>query len=263
MRYGDASAEAGAAVELEGGQASCGQHCGGGEGARGRADALKKVKEEEEARRKAAVAAKEAAAENDDYDPARHYRCGVLGCDATENPVRWCVQNAIACEIISIGPAFEDATNQLWGAEKNLLGIGQLESCIEMRDIWSCPELMQDALVSTKLKLLSATYEKLRNLRRGCTQCFLAGTKVLMGDGFTKQNIEDIKPGQEVIATEPLTGETGPRKVQRLIVTEAASIQQADDRDPQRSEELTATHEHPFWSPSCAARYLGTSSRTS
>ncbi|AVZ76213.1 type IV secretion protein Rhs [Streptomyces lunaelactis] len=84
----------------------------------------------------------------------------------------------------------------------------------------------------------------------GCNKCFLAGTEVLMADGTTK-NIEDVELGDQVLATDPETGESGPREVTRLIVTE-------DDKHfntltieaSEGTEELTATHEHPFWSPS-------------
>ncbi|MFI8948899.1 HNH/ENDO VII family nuclease [Streptomyces sp. NPDC053750] len=83
----------------------------------------------------------------------------------------------------------------------------------------------------------------------GC-KCFLAGTDVLMADGETK-DIEDIRLGDEVMAKDPETGEEGPRKVTRLIRTEddkhfnVLSITTEDG-----VEKLTATHEHPFWSPS-------------
>ncbi|MFI5867188.1 polymorphic toxin-type HINT domain-containing protein [Streptomyces sp. NPDC051546] len=83
----------------------------------------------------------------------------------------------------------------------------------------------------------------------GC-KCFLAGTDVLMADGSTK-NIEDVELGDRVRATDPETGETGDREVTRLITTE-------DDKyfntisiaTEEGIEELTATYEHPFWSPS-------------
>ncbi|WP_432053551.1 polymorphic toxin-type HINT domain-containing protein [Streptomyces sp. bgisy022] len=83
-----------------------------------------------------------------------------------------------------------------------------------------------------------------------CKRCFLAGTDVLMADGTTK-DIEDVELGDEVLAANPLTGELGPREVTRLIRTEddkqfnTLSITTDDG-----VEELTATHEHPFWSPS-------------
>jgi RHS repeat-associated protein len=83
----------------------------------------------------------------------------------------------------------------------------------------------------------------------GC-KCFLAGTAVLMADGSTK-NIEDVELGDKVLATDPETGEEGPREVTRLIRTE-------DDKHFNTLSiateggisKLTATHEHPFWSPS-------------
>ncbi|SCF61273.1 intein C-terminal splicing region/intein N-terminal splicing region/RHS repeat-associated core domain-containing protein [Streptomyces sp. MnatMP-M17] len=84
----------------------------------------------------------------------------------------------------------------------------------------------------------------------GCTQCFLAGTDVLMADGTT-EDIEDVKIGEEVQATDPETGESAPRKVTRLIVTEDDkqfnTLSIATDNGV---EQLTATFEHPFWSPS-------------
>ncbi|MFF7068680.1 polymorphic toxin-type HINT domain-containing protein [Streptomyces pseudovenezuelae] len=84
----------------------------------------------------------------------------------------------------------------------------------------------------------------------GCTQCFLAGTDVLMADGTTK-DIENIKLGDEVKATDPRTGETGPRKVTRLIITEHDKhFNELSIATEDGIEKLTATFEHPFWSPS-------------
>ncbi|CCK29320.1 extracellular RHS repeat protein [Streptomyces davaonensis JCM 4913] len=83
-----------------------------------------------------------------------------------------------------------------------------------------------------------------------CTKCFLAGTDVLMADGKTK-DIEDIEVGDEVLATDPKTSETGPRKVTRLIVTEDDKhFNELSIATEDGIEKLTATHEHPFWSPS-------------
>ncbi|GGR69712.1 hypothetical protein GCM10010252_04730 [Streptomyces aureoverticillatus] len=81
-------------------------------------------------------------------------------------------------------------------------------------------------------------------------KCFLAGTDVLIADGKTK-DIEAVKLGDKVLATDPKTGRTEPKKITRLIVTESdkhfnkLSIATGDG-----IETLTATHEHPFWSPS-------------
>ncbi|MEV0956972.1 polymorphic toxin-type HINT domain-containing protein, partial [Streptomyces sp. NPDC049951] len=81
-------------------------------------------------------------------------------------------------------------------------------------------------------------------------KCFLAGTEVLMADG-TSKNIEDVNVGDEVVTTDPETGKSGKRKVTHLIVTE-------DDKHfnelavggANGKAKLTATYEHPFWSPS-------------
>lgn len=86
-----------------------------------------------------------------------------------------------------------------------------------------------------------------KGARSDC-KCFLAGTDVRMADGRNK-NIEDIKVGDKVLATDPRTGKTREREVTATIVTD-------DDKQftkitivtPHGIEELTATHEHPFWS---------------
>lgn len=81
-------------------------------------------------------------------------------------------------------------------------------------------------------------------------KCFLAGTDVLMADGSTK-DIEDVKVGDKVRATDPETGKSRSRKVTRLIRTNGdkffnkISIATKDGIDS-----ITATDEHPFWSPS-------------
>ncbi|MFF3127582.1 polymorphic toxin-type HINT domain-containing protein [Streptomyces sp. NPDC057908] len=81
-------------------------------------------------------------------------------------------------------------------------------------------------------------------------KCFLAGTDVLMADGDTK-NIEDIEVGDMVMATDPETGKQGPRKVTRLIRSEGEKqLNTLTILTPDGPEKLTATREHPFWSPS-------------
>lgn len=83
----------------------------------------------------------------------------------------------------------------------------------------------------------------------GC-RCFLAGTDVLMADGET-EDIEDVKVGDEVLATDPETGETGRRRVTHLIRTDGDKyFNELAIATKDGIEELTATHEHPFWSPS-------------
>ncbi|MCF4135968.1 RHS repeat-associated core domain-containing protein [Streptomyces sp. Tue 6430] len=85
---------------------------------------------------------------------------------------------------------------------------------------------------------------------KGGCKCFLAGTDVLMADGTTK-DIEDIELGDKVQATDPETGETGPREVTRLIRTEDDKhFNELSIATEDGIQLLTATHEHPFWSPS-------------
>ncbi|WP_416973955.1 polymorphic toxin-type HINT domain-containing protein, partial [Streptomyces sp. 4F14] len=102
--------------------------------------------------------------------------------------------------------------------------------------------------VSLKINSKSGVGKSLR--ARPC-KCFLAGTDVLMADGKTTKNIEDVELGDKVLATDPKTGETGPREVTRLIRTEGdKNFNDLSIATPDGIEHLTATHEHPFWSPS-------------
>ncbi|MEU1148121.1 polymorphic toxin-type HINT domain-containing protein [Streptomyces sp. NPDC005863] len=83
----------------------------------------------------------------------------------------------------------------------------------------------------------------------GC-KCFLAGTDVLMADGTTK-DIEDVKLGDKVRATDPETGETGDREVTAAIVTDDdKQFAELTISTAGGLEKLTATQEHPFWSDS-------------
>ncbi|MET7540060.1 polymorphic toxin-type HINT domain-containing protein [Streptomyces sp. NPDC005507] len=89
-----------------------------------------------------------------------------------------------------------------------------------------------------------------RGAATGKTNCFPAGTSVLMAGGKTK-NIEKIKTGDTVIATDPKTGETGARKVTQVIVTDGDKFFNSLSIATENGiEELVATREHPFWSPS-------------
>ncbi|MET8299277.1 Hint domain-containing protein, partial [Streptomyces sp. NPDC005180] len=112
-----------------------------------------------------------------------------------------------------------------------------------------------------KLKIIKkgvdAVEDTVKGTRRGkeAIECaseaagdsFPAGTRVLMGDGTTRP-IEQIDVGDQVVATDPRTGTTGPRRVDATIYT-------PDDRDFTRitidqtngGGSLTATGHHPFW----------------
>ncbi|MFJ7593460.1 polymorphic toxin-type HINT domain-containing protein [Streptomyces sp. NPDC097617] len=80
--------------------------------------------------------------------------------------------------------------------------------------------------------------------------CFLAGTLVLMADGSEKK-IEDIEVGDSVLATDPISGKKEARPVEKLSQTEGdRELNTISVATAGGIEEITATHEHPFWSPS-------------
>ncbi|MFE7657307.1 polymorphic toxin-type HINT domain-containing protein, partial [Streptomyces bottropensis] len=92
--------------------------------------------------------------------------------------------------------------------------------------------------------------DAMKGAKKTCAKCFLAGTEVLMADGTTKE-IEDVELGDKVQATDPETGESGARVVTRLIVTEDDKhFNELSIATEDGVEQLTATYEHPFWSPS-------------
>ncbi|MFI7276533.1 RHS repeat-associated core domain-containing protein [Streptomyces sp. NPDC049879] len=85
---------------------------------------------------------------------------------------------------------------------------------------------------------------------RSCARhSFLAGTDVRMADG-TSKNIEDVEIGDVVLATDPDTGETGPRTVTATIITDEdkeyteLTLRTGEDT----YEDIIATAHHPFWS---------------
>ncbi|MFF4990180.1 polymorphic toxin-type HINT domain-containing protein [Streptosporangium saharense] len=83
---------------------------------------------------------------------------------------------------------------------------------------------------------------------------FVPGTPVLMADGSTKP-IEDVKVGDQVVATDPVSGVTEARPVVTLITGDGVKnlVEITVDIDGDRGKAtdlITATDEHPFWVPS-------------
>ncbi|WTW98572.1 polymorphic toxin-type HINT domain-containing protein [Streptomycetaceae bacterium NBC_01309] len=82
---------------------------------------------------------------------------------------------------------------------------------------------------------------------------FVPGTEVLMADGKAKP-IENVRVGDWVMAADPETGVAGPRKVTHLIVGhgEKRLVRITFDIEPRAGPQpgITATTNHPFWSPS-------------
>ncbi|MEU7401653.1 polymorphic toxin-type HINT domain-containing protein, partial [Streptomyces sp. NPDC044948] len=212
---------------------------------------ITKYREEAEQRRREAVAEKEAA-EARGTTPAELYRCGLLGCEARDHPARYCQHNEVICSLAAIGPEAEAAGKRLWEFEKAVLGLSELENCVRKGDFNSCVQLHQDVLISAKFRALGVATRALRDLMRGCTQCFLPGTRVLLADGSSTP-IEKVHVGDRVRATDPVTGETGARRVAQRIVTEKGDkhLSAITIRGPTGDlGTVTATEDHPFWSPS-------------
>ncbi|MFK4086134.1 polymorphic toxin-type HINT domain-containing protein [Kribbella sp. NPDC020789] len=73
--------------------------------------------------------------------------------------------------------------------------------------------------------------------------CSFAGTTtVLMADGSHKP-IQDIRVGDEVIATDPETGEQAAKAVEHVFVHDDTVVDLEVD-----GETITTTEDHPFWS---------------
>ncbi|MBX3193032.1 MAG: Hint domain-containing protein [Labilithrix sp.] len=90
-----------------------------------------------------------------------------------------------------------------------------------------------------------------------CTggSCFIAGTKVVTPDG--PRAIEELSAGDVVVARDPETGETAPRRVARTFVTRDREVVQIDvERDGAR-DRLVATPEHPFFVEGRGFRRVG------
>ncbi|WP_449486056.1 polymorphic toxin-type HINT domain-containing protein [Streptomyces avidinii] len=80
---------------------------------------------------------------------------------------------------------------------------------------------------------------------------FVPGTKVLMADGSVKP-IEQVKPGDKVVAKDPKTGETRVETVSAEIKGEGEKrlvkiTVDVDGEAGTKTSELTATYNHPFW----------------
>ncbi|MEW2417876.1 ricin-type beta-trefoil lectin domain protein [Streptomyces sp. NPDC046866] len=83
----------------------------------------------------------------------------------------------------------------------------------------------------------------------GCNS-FAPGALVLMADGSSRP-IEDLEPGDKVVATDPATGETVAKDVTATIQGEGTKhlveLTINANEDTGSSNTITATDNHPFW----------------
>jgi hypothetical protein len=96
------------------------------------------------------------------------------------------------------------------------------------------------------LRRLDAIVESARRSEPPCNS-FVPGTQVLMADGSRKP-IEEVKLGDQVLSTDPKTGETCPRTVVATIVGSGTKqlVELTVGSGPAISS-VTATEGHPFW----------------
>ncbi|MET7654726.1 polymorphic toxin-type HINT domain-containing protein, partial [Streptomyces sp. NPDC005486] len=106
-------------------------------------------------------------------------------------------------------------------------------------------------------KLADAKKKAAQALKRNKTSCeienhsFLPGTKVLLADGSSRP-IENVELGDEVVVTDPETGETTVREVVGTIVTKDDKhfVDLTITTNAGASAELVSTTTHPFWAES-------------
>uniref|UniRef100_UPI0004859709 polymorphic toxin-type HINT domain-containing protein n=1 Tax=Hamadaea tsunoensis TaxID=53368 RepID=UPI0004859709 len=93
--------------------------------------------------------------------------------------------------------------------------------------------------------------------RASSCHSFDPSTRVLMADGTTKA-IKDVKIGDEVMATDPVTGKSSARPVTALYVNHDTDLADVTVKDAAtgRTAVLRTTQHHPFWSRSAKAWVL-------
>ncbi|MCK1823696.1 hypothetical protein MTQ10_29980 [Streptomyces sp. XM83C] len=101
------------------------------------------------------------------------------------------------------------------------MGLNDIKGCVENPTGFDCVMAAIGIIPWGKLKLVTKLddgLDAIRGLRAarrsvsclaGAAHSFPAGTKVLMADG-TSRSIEQIRTGDLVTATDPVTGETAP-----------------------------------------------------
>uniref|UniRef100_UPI003703B0D0 polymorphic toxin-type HINT domain-containing protein n=1 Tax=Streptomyces rhizosphaerihabitans TaxID=1266770 RepID=UPI003703B0D0 len=174
------------------------------------------------------------------------YRCGSVGCDsAMTNPDAWCYRSPYVCTMYRLAHYLAPVAKKVWEVEKAVTGLGGLEACSH-GDLDACADMTIDATIAAKMRMAG------RLLKGMCTafNSFPPGTEVLLADGKHKK-IEDVRTGDRVVSTDPLTGKTSTRKVVATIVTEDdKQFTDVTIRTADGPGSIVATDHHRFWSPS-------------
>ncbi|HET6353791.1 polymorphic toxin-type HINT domain-containing protein, partial [Streptomyces sp.] len=166
----------------------------------------------------------------------------------------WSDTGHLALDIVGLFPGageFADGANCAWyGTEGDALNAGL--SCAS-----AVPVAGYGASAVKFSKWGDKAYGLLKGMfGKGAKACkvpnsFTPETPVAMADGTTKQ-IQHVRLGDHVLATDPVTGTTGPQTVQRVITGEGAKrlVRLTIDTDGARGNatgSFTATDNHPLW----------------
>ncbi|WP_406488868.1 polymorphic toxin-type HINT domain-containing protein [Streptomyces phaeochromogenes] len=120
---------------------------------------------------------------------------------------------------------------------------GSVSGCV-----WTAVGLLPVGKLAKAAKLVKSGDNAAAAAMACVRRSFLPGTQVLMADGSAK-NIEDLRVGDEVLATDPETGKTAPQEVTAELLSEGVKnlvkIAVEDERGSRQT--VTATDNHPFW----------------
>jgi hypothetical protein len=127
------------------------------------------------------------------------------------------------------------------------------------RDMMSFPEVLENAVMEGFLSFGFAPVPMAikggpKGSRGGggsCLNSFSPDTKVLLADGRTAP-IKDIKPGDQVLATDPTTGDTAAKTVLTTIIGNGTKnlvgiTIDTDGDTGHAADTIIATDGHPFW----------------
>ncbi|MCP2166451.1 RHS repeat-associated core domain-containing protein [Goodfellowiella coeruleoviolacea] len=162
----------------------------------------------------------------------------------------------------------------------DLIGLNDVRDCFTKLDLWACVGLIPWGKVFKLAKSAYRIFEAVRVANRwvdevaearsavnkveeiatriaregdACPNSFVPGTRVLLADGSSKP-IEQVVVGDEVWASDPVTGESGPQAVVGTIVGGGVKhlVEITVDVDGDAggvTASVTATEGHPFWLP--------------
>ena len=151
---------------------------------------------------------------------------------------------------------------ELWPIMKDFIGLTDLEKCFTEADILACVMTLINLLpVGKAIKVVKAIPAVVRAVEKivtfvatkgkklpvavpaGCFASFAGATPVLMADG-THKPIRDVRPGDYVHATDPVSGVNGSRRVIDTFVHPDTLV----DLRLASGDRITTTADHPFWS---------------